>query len=67
MNEGKTPEWTGRDIANLARDMGRPLPSGMKGRIMAKIDEAAEEMKAKRSKVAAQKGNRVSDTRTKRK
>jgi hypothetical protein len=44
MNKNKNPEWTGEDISNLARDMGRPLPSGMKGRIMARIDEEAVKM-----------------------
>jgi hypothetical protein len=41
MNNDKTPEWTGKDIANLARDVGKPLPLGMKERIMARIDEEA--------------------------
>lgn len=41
MNNDKAPEWTGKDIANLARDVGKPLPLGMKERIMARIDAEA--------------------------
>jgi hypothetical protein len=49
MNKNK-PQWIGENIADLAKDMGRPLPSGMKGRIMARIDEAAAQMRKTASK-----------------
>jgi hypothetical protein len=37
--------FTERDICQLVRNLGRPLPCGLKARIMQKIHERVEELK----------------------
>ena len=49
MKKDQSPEWTGDDVNNLARDMGRPLPGDMKRRIMSRIDAAAKKLTDKHS------------------
>jgi hypothetical protein len=37
-------KWTGAEIAELARDIGKPLPGDLKKRIMDAVDARAVEL-----------------------
>jgi hypothetical protein len=44
MKNPKSTKWTGAEIAELARDIGKPLPGDLKKRIMDAVDAHAVEL-----------------------
>jgi hypothetical protein len=44
MKNLKSTKWTGAEIAELARDIGKPLPGDLKKRIMDAVDARAVEL-----------------------
>jgi hypothetical protein len=53
-------KWTRKDIAELARDFGKPLPDDLKKRIMDAVDARAVEM-AKALKQAPKSSSKKAD------
>jgi len=50
MTDKQPIRFTEDDIAEIARDIGKPLPADMKRRIMAKVHERAVELSKKAGK-----------------